>query len=75
MIIVGWKEGAELPDYPRAVANTRVVAKQIQLLIQEMMKLGISLDRVHLIGHSLGAHISGYIGTDFGGKIGRISGM
>jgi len=30
--------------------------------------------RIHLIGHSLGAHISGYVGSDLDGKIGRISG-
>lgn len=73
-MIVGWGEGSAAPDYPRAVSNTRVVAKQVQLLIQLMVKSGMDLKRIHLIGHSLGAHISGYVGAEFKGRIGRISG-
>lgn len=38
-----------------------------------------NLDNVHMIGHSLGAHLSGYAGTvlqvDFGLKLGRITGL
>ena len=56
------------------MANTRVVGMQVKLLIDLMVKKGMELDRIHLIGHSLGAHVSGYAGRDLGGKIGRISG-
>ncbi|KAG8039694.1 hypothetical protein G9C98_000423 [Cotesia typhae] len=36
---------------------------------------GLKLNDVHLIGHSLGAHIAGYAGEKLHGKIGRISGL
>ena len=74
VVIVGWGPGAAAPDYPKAVANTRILGKQIELMIKLMMKRGMELSRIHLIGHSLGAHISGYAGAAFKGQLGRISG-
>lgn len=63
------------------MANTRLVgaitAHIIHLIYEE---LGLpNLDKVHLIGHSLGAHITGYAGytlqKDFSLTAGRISGL
>lgn len=63
------------------MANTRLVgaitAHIIHLIYEE---LGLkNLEKVHVIGHSLGSHISGYTGytlqKDFGLKLGRITGM
>ena len=74
MITVDWKNGANDLYYPESAANTRVVAaivgKLVALLRDEFL---VDLKNVHLIGHSLGAHICGYIGTRVPG-IGRITG-
>lgn len=74
VVVVGWGEGASAPDYPKAVANTRLVAKQVYMLVKLMIKKGMDVSRIHLIGHSLGAHVSGYVGADLNGQLGRISG-
>lgn len=35
---------------------------------------GASLDNIYMIGVSLGAHISGFVGKEYSGQLGRITG-
>ena len=43
--------GAKLPLYANAAANTRLVGKQIGLLLQKLRELkGLSYEKVHCIG-------------------------
>ncbi|XP_025109853.1 inactive pancreatic lipase-related protein 1-like isoform X2 [Pomacea canaliculata] len=74
VIRVAWGPGAfEL--YPKAAANTRVVGASAAILLTSLRdRHGVSMERVHLLGHSLGSHVAGYIGARVRG-IGRISGM
>ncbi|XP_069128274.1 pancreatic lipase-related protein 2-like [Argopecten irradians] len=74
VIVVAWGPGATFPDYFQAVANTRMVGTQVRLMIDQMVLTGAKLTDFHLIGHSLGAHTSGYTGYLLHGKLGRISG-
>lgn len=80
VVIVDWGGGSS-PPYTQAVANIRLVgaiaAHVIHMIYQEC---GLpNLDRVHMIGHSLGAHLSGYAGytlqREFGLQLGRITGL
>lgn len=81
VIIVSWT-GGNGSFYPWAVANTRTVARQITVLLYYLASLHNLdlkdlrfLDKIYLIGHSLGAHISAFVGKDFAGRIGRITGL
>lgn len=40
-----------------------------------MMEGIVAPEDIHILGHSLGAHIAGFIGSNLSGKIGRITGM
>ncbi|XP_030768276.1 uncharacterized protein LOC115891834 isoform X2 [Sitophilus oryzae] len=74
-ICVDWSNGASLPNYVKASANTRLVGKQLSLLLRGMVdKNGLSLRDTHLIGFSLGAHIAGFAGADLG-NLSRITGL
>jgi len=75
VVIVDWENGAGLPEwipkavemplYLHAVGNTRLVGRQIALLV---MNLGDHFNKpnmaqnTHVIGHSLGGQIAGYAG-------------
>ena len=73
MITVDWGNGAGFP-YSQAAANTRIVGAEIAQLIQMLRDhYGLSPSNVHIIGHSLGAHVAGYAGTRIPG-LGRITG-
>lgn len=79
VVVIDWGSGSS-PPYTQAVANIRLVGTISALLIKEMVvQVGVNTKYVHVIGHSLGAHLSGYIGntlkTRFGLTLGRITGL
>ncbi|XP_022105423.1 pancreatic lipase-related protein 2-like [Acanthaster planci] len=74
IFLVDWAAGAR-NLYTQSVQNTRVVGRVIARFIQFLnTETGTSFDQVHLIGHSLGAHIAGYAGAYQPG-IARITGL
>lgn len=66
VILTDWRRGASpaLAFYPKAAANAHVVAKLIVKILRRFQP-ELDLGRVHLIGHSLGAHIMGFVGSAF----------
>lgn len=69
-----WYEGADELNYWKSVQNIRVVGSQLaHFLIYLKDQTGMSESSVHLVGHSLGAHLAGYTGQYLPG-IGRITG-
>ncbi|OCU02685.1 endothelial lipase [Xenopus laevis] len=75
VIVVDWMNLAH-QLYPDAVNNTLVVGKDIAVLMDWLQdKANLSLENVHLIGYSLGAHVAGYAGNFVTGRIGRITGL
>uniref|UniRef100_A0A8C2I878 Lipase, member Ia n=1 Tax=Cyprinus carpio TaxID=7962 RepID=A0A8C2I878_CYPCA len=75
VIVVDWNRGATNINYWKVVDNTRKVAANLTDLIQKMEVNGANLSSIHLIGVSLGAHISGFTGANFNGRIGRITAL
>ncbi|XP_043914784.1 lipase member H isoform X2 [Protopterus annectens] len=75
VIIVDWNEGATTILYNVAAEMTKKVADILEVLLRNMVNQGAALDQIHMIGVSLGAHISGFVGQKFKGQIGRITGL
>ncbi|XP_028128416.1 pancreatic triacylglycerol lipase-like [Diabrotica virgifera virgifera] len=74
LISVDWQRGAE-PPYDQAIANARVVALEIILLIKELQeKFRFNINNIHMVGHGVGAHICGYVGITHN-TIGKITGL
>uniref|UniRef100_A0A182UI44 Lipase domain-containing protein n=1 Tax=Anopheles melas TaxID=34690 RepID=A0A182UI44_9DIPT len=80
VIVIDWGKGSN-PPYNQACANIRLVGNIVGHFIYTMMgQLGLqNLDNVHMIGHSLGSHLSGYTGTmlrdTYNLTLGRITGL
>ncbi|XP_069948912.1 pancreatic triacylglycerol lipase-like [Cherax quadricarinatus] len=74
VIMVDWTDGS-LGLYGQTVANARVAGLEVAHLITWLRdNTGHRPQDVHIIGHSLGAHVSGYTGERVP-KLGRISGL
>ena len=80
LICLDWSKYADIdcPLYIRAAENAvkvgvEVGQKFVSKLLIKTLKQNPRL--IHVIGHSLGAHLSGHIGRNSGVKIGRITGL
>ena len=71
IVCVDWGPGSAVPNYVRAAANTRLVGRQLAKLIRN---LNVPLEKVHMIGFSLGAHVAGFAGAELG-NVSRITGL
>lgn len=59
LIAVDWRGGSHNAFYPQSAANTVVVGREVALLIQKLnLCCEIDVNDVHVIGFSLGAHVS-----------------
>ncbi|XP_062550558.1 lipase member I-like [Armigeres subalbatus] len=72
--IVDWGNLAII-GYMIAVKNTFIVGQYLADFITYLNKQGIPLSKVTLVGHSLGAQISGHIGRNLGGQVSAIYGL
>lgn len=74
VLIVDWVYSASFA-YNLVVESYKEVAVQISVLINQLQKQGSKLESFHFIGVSLGAHVVGFVGALFEGKIGRITAL
>uniref|UniRef100_A0A1B6D7K8 Lipase domain-containing protein n=1 Tax=Clastoptera arizonana TaxID=38151 RepID=A0A1B6D7K8_9HEMI len=79
VIVIDWGNGSS-PPYTQAVANIRLVGKVTAMLIKSMsLHVGIKPEFCHIIGHSLGAQMGGYVGNELKLEhnltLGRITGL
>ncbi|XP_040419847.1 inactive pancreatic lipase-related protein 1-like [Cygnus olor] len=73
-ICVDWSKGSKC-QYTQASNNVRVVGAEIAYFINVLTEqYGYSPAQVHIIGHSLGAHVAGEAGRRRPG-VGRITGL
>uniref|UniRef100_A0A8C9KAR5 Lipase H n=1 Tax=Panthera tigris altaica TaxID=74533 RepID=A0A8C9KAR5_PANTA len=75
VIVVDWNRGATTVIYNHASSKTRKVAEVLKKFIDQVLVEGASLDNIYMIGVSLGAHISGFVGKMYNGQLGRITAL
>ncbi|KAK7600947.1 hypothetical protein V9T40_008388 [Parthenolecanium corni] len=76
VILVDWSPLCALPWYAHAVINTQPVGVYLSKFLKFIVKHGVQIKSIHLIGFSLGAEIAGFTGKDKSlGKLARITGL
>ncbi|KAM7357051.1 pancreatic triacylglycerol lipase isoform 2-T2 [Cochliomyia hominivorax] len=75
IFLADWENAASLDYTSSRKAVAKVGLYLAKLLEKFLNKHSIPLSEVHIIGHSLGAHIAGNMGRYFNGSIGRITGL
>ncbi|XP_071544128.1 pancreatic lipase-related protein 2-like [Panulirus ornatus] len=78
VVTVDWFKAAT-PPYAQAVANVRLIGAVTGYLLHILAYYEVDMRKVHLVGHSLGAHLMSYAGdyikTNRGEKVRRITGL
>ena len=75
VVIVGWGGGSDswLWNYDKSASNTRVVARETALIVENLINNGGSTyDKMWCVGHSLGSHVCGILGMET--LLGRVTG-
>ncbi|CAH1407445.1 unnamed protein product [Nezara viridula] len=80
MIAVDWSTLAGYKLYPVTTYSVAPVGRGVAKLVKRLMEARVvSLDRLHLIGHSLGSHVMGIaaqtLSKEGHGKVARITGL
>nr|XP_014346290.1 PREDICTED: phospholipase A1 member A isoform X2 [Latimeria chalumnae] len=73
VVVVDWTLGAVF--YKNAIHTSLQVSLEISAFINKLIALGSSESSFQLIGVSLGAHIAGFVGRFFEGRLGRITAL
>lgn len=79
IIGVDWQRPA-LNEYSISARNTKTVGRELANFIMKLNReAGIPLSQIHIVGHSLGAHLAGFAGKDIirrtGRKVSRITAL
>ncbi|XP_038214958.1 pancreatic lipase-related protein 2-like [Zerene cesonia] len=76
VITVDWSQISRNTFYPWPALSTRYVGKKIAEFLKAIQSsFHIGTKGIHLIGHSLGAHVMGYAGMFCNGTLSRITGL
>ncbi|XP_064187698.1 lipoprotein lipase [Anguilla rostrata] len=75
VIVVDWLNTAQ-NHYIVAAQNTKMVGHDVAHFIDWIQETtNVTLENLHLIGYSLGAHVAGFAGSHASNKVGRITGL
>jgi len=68
VFVVDWGDGAQKVNYLQVASNTRIVGAELARFGNFLLKKGQNKSSLHLIGHSLGAHIMAYLSKGLEGE-------
>ncbi|CAL1689093.1 unnamed protein product [Lasius platythorax] len=74
--VIGVDYGKLVNDsYMRAVINAPYIAAALAMTLDKLVESGFDSEKLHIVSHSLGSQIAGYIGRNVSFQIPRITGL
>ena len=82
-----WRKESTSLNYLKNAQNGRLIARQAVKFLKSALSAGVKAENIHIIGHSMGAHIASFIAKEFQNndhnlkidgdilKIGRVTGL
>ena len=73
-----WRKESTSLNYLKNFQNGRLVARQVAKFLRSALSAGVKAENIHLIGHSMGAHVASFIAKEIQNdnlKIGRVTGL
>lgn len=74
LIFMDWGTAAQ-GSYSQVAARTSGMGSFLANFLMKLFEMGADRRAVHIVGHSLGAHIAGFAGKRIRPRIGRITGL
>ncbi|XP_062844223.1 lipoprotein lipase [Trichomycterus rosablanca] len=74
VVVVDWLDRAS-NHYPTSAENTKLVGKDVAKFINWLESLEYPIEKLHVLGYSLGAHVAGIAGNLTNNKVNRITGL
>lgn len=75
VFIMDWSEISGNVLYPIPMSATKSVGDFYSQFLNKLVASGTDPKNIHLVGHSLGAHVSGFAARGVKEKIGRVTGL
>ena len=80
IIAIDWSKLAQWDNYPQAASNAILVGESVGYFLSRLIReTGLHPRDIHLVGHSLGSHVSAHIGRTIQrsglGNVGRITAL
>lgn len=75
VLVVDWSKLSYGFNYLRAAGYVPELGEEVGRFINRIIDMGADPQHIHLIGHSLGAHVAGAAGKMFKNRIARITGL
>ncbi|RLU19237.1 hypothetical protein DMN91_007794 [Ooceraea biroi] len=74
--VIGVDYGVLANDsYMTVVKNAPIVGAGVAMALNEMVNSGFNPEKLHIVGHSMGGQVAGYIGRKVSFQISRITGL
>ena len=73
IVLLDWSAFSK-GSYFQVASHAKVIAEQAAIALHKLVSAGLNVDSLHVVGHSLGAQVAGFIGRYLDFELPRVTG-